>query len=104
MNQYTITSIDPVLGAVYAHYEYNGHILDNTVFVDDVTNADLIQQTVKAGYDFFAADIDKIEKAVPDLPVNVTALVGQEQVQKDIQVQPEPVQIAPVDVQIQPQV
>jgi hypothetical protein len=92
MNQYTINSIDPITKAVYAYFEYESHTLNETVFVDDVTDADEITLAIDIAYSNFMAQMDKLGSA-PDLNSEVQTLIGsiqsEAQVLKNVKVSPQ---------------
>lgn len=77
-NFYEITNIDSATNAVYAHFVYGEAVLDETVFVTDITDKNEITSVVSQAYSKFQKDID-LANSAPDLPKDVNSLIGVKQ-------------------------
>lgn len=97
-NEYTIIKIDPVTGAVYAHFEYNGHLLDHTIFPSNLTDSNSIIADLDSHYSDFTTHMDTLDNK-PNLTPAVLALVGTNVTQAQVIAS---LKAVPVETPVQP--
>lgn len=76
MNGYTITNIDGATGAVYATFVLDDKILNETIFVEDVSNVDVITKALEEAYVKFQADVEVNSPVSAELTAQVSDLIG----------------------------
>lgn len=75
MDGYIITGFDQLTNAVYASFTYGDALLNETVFVSDLSDDKLIASAMDTAYVKFQKDIG-IAQANQVLPDHLKALIG----------------------------